>query len=179
MHRSGTKLTYEDYALIPDDGKRHEIVDGEHFVNPSPRSEHQSVSACLTTELVLAIQYTGLGRVFAAPFDVQLSKHDIVQPDLVVILRQNLSILTPTKAKGSPDLLIEILSPSSLHHDRERKHRLYERSGVREFWIVDPGEHVVEQLVLEDAGYRVAAPCTEAVTLHVVPSVTLDLTRVW
>ena len=179
MHGSGTKLTYEDYVRIPDDGRRHEIIDGVHYVSAAPAFYHQRVSARLLSELVIAIDRPGLGQVVAAPVDVQLSKHDIVQPDLVVILAANESIITPAKVVGSPNLLVEILSPSSIRHDRERKWRLYERAGVREFWIVDPDERRVEQFVLGDGGYRCVATCSEAITLGVLPSLTVDLTTVW
>ena len=91
--------------------------------------------------------------VFNAPIDVQLSDHDIVQPDLVVLLKATKARVTPTKISGSPDLLVEITSASTADHDRRLKRRVYERSGVAEYWIVEPDEPSVTQLVLHDGEY--------------------------
>ena len=106
--RSAVKLTYQDYCAIPEDGKRHEILDGEHHVSPAPRTDHQSVLGNLYAQLRSAIQDPGLGLVFLAPTDLQLSVVDIVQPDLMVILKANLPIITRT-TPGWP------VVPSPLH----------------------------------------------------------------
>ena len=179
MGEMRTKLGYEDYCLIPEDGKRHEIVDGEHYVSPSPLVVHQRVSMRLSARLFAAVDDTGLAEVFAAPIDVQLSDHDIVQPDLVVVLPETRRYITPTKIKGPPDLLVEILSPSTRVQDRKRKKRLYERRGVREFWIVDPSEQTVEQFVLAAARYERGELHGDLLTLAVLPQVTIDFASVW
>lgn len=121
----------------------------------------------------------GSGEVFAAPIDVQLSEHDIVQPDLVVVLPPRQRQITRAKINGAPDLLIEVLSPATRVHDRQCKKRLYECSGVCEYWIVDPGEHTIEQYRLGDSGYELVTVERDAVTLRVLPAVTIDLTTVW
>ena len=103
---------YAAYAAIASDGKRHEIIDGEHFVNPAPNLYHQEVSRHIQFQLYTQIELAGLGKVINAPVDLQLSDHDIVQPDLVVVTHSRKHIMTPTKIRGVPDLVVEILSPS-------------------------------------------------------------------
>jgi len=131
------KLTYEDYCLLPDDGKRHEVIDGEHFVSPAPNLRHQRISMNLSA---LLVQHARLlrGHLFAAPVDVLLSEHDVVQPDLVYGSRQRATILTAANLQGPPDLAVEIVSESSRRHDVVRKRKLHDRAGVPEYWIVDP-----------------------------------------
>jgi hypothetical protein len=119
-----------------------------------------------------------LQRVYDAPVDVHLSKHDVVQPDLVVILNAKKFIVTPTKVKGVPYLLVEILSPSSIDYDRERKRNLYERCGIPEFWIVDPFDHKLEQLVLRDGRYQLE-PEADIVRPVFITDIAIPLSEVW
>ncbi len=122
-----SKIKWDDasYAAIPPDGKRHEIIDGEHFVNPSPNLYHQEVSRHISFQLYTQIELAGLGKVIDATIDLQLSNHDIVQPDLVMITLARKQIMTPTKIKGVPDLVVEVLSPSNADHDLKTKRRSY------------------------------------------------------
>ena len=172
------KLGYADYATIPDDGRRHEIIDGEHYVNPAPNLYHQAVSKRLQHQLYTKIELAGLGPLYNAPCDVRLSNHDIVQPDLLVVLSSRTHIFTPANVKGAPDLLVEILSPSSVDYDQTLKRELYQRSGVREYWIVDPSKCTLEQLVLKDGEYQSRMAGDE---LHpeFVDGVVIDLQEVW
>ena len=172
------KLTYDDYVCFPDDGRRHEIIDGDHFVNPAPSTYHQTVSKRLQFQLYSQIELRGLGILFNAPVDVHMSEHDIVQPDLVVILKENQTIITPSKVKGVPDLLVEIISPTSRNSDRQLKRNLYESSGVTEYWIVDPFDHSLDQLVLLDGRYQLQ-PAAEEVRPRIVDDVIIQLTDVW
>ena len=132
------KLTYEEYALLPDDRNRHEIIDGDHYVSPAPFIYHQDLAARLYDLLREAFVATGRGRVLFAPVDVELTVTDIVQPDLIVVLAEHESIVTPSRIVGAPDLVVEIVSPSSRRHDTVLKLGLYRRAGVGEYWIVDP-----------------------------------------
>lgn len=170
--------TYAAYAGLPSDGKRHEIVNGDHYMNPAPNLYHQTVSRRLQFQLYSAIELQELGVVFNAPVDVQLADHDIVQPDLVVVTNAKRSIMTPTKIKGIPDLIVEILSPSNPKHDTVTKRSAYERCGVPEYWIVDPEEHTVQQLILDGTTFRESS-ATETITMHMPPHVQVDLTKVW
>ncbi len=175
---SKPKLGYDDYAKIPDDGQRHEIVDGEHFVNPAPTPYHQTVSRRLQFQLYSQLETRGLGEVFDAPIDVQLSDHDIVQPDLAVVLSRNKSIITSTRIRGTPDLIVEILSPSSVKLDRVHKKGLYQRTGVPEFWIVDPAQRSIEQHVLVDGIFQLQ-PTAETIPLAVVKGIAVTIRDVW
>jgi Uma2 family endonuclease len=113
-----------------------------------------------------------------APVDLQLSEHDIVQPDLVVVMRQRKHILTPTKIKGVPDLVIEILSPSNSDHDLKTKRNLYQASGIPEYWIVFPDEHKILQLILVDGAYTENIE-EKSITMKTPPHASVDLQRVW
>lgn len=173
-----TSLTYADYVAIPHDGLRHEIIDGDHFVNPAPNLYHQHVSRHLQLQLLLKIELAGLGVVVNAPVDLQLGEHDIVQPDLVFVSAGRRWIMTPTRIKGIPDLVVEIVSPSNTKHDTKLKRSLYERSGVPEYWIVFPEDHQLLQLVLVDGVYRETL-CEAEVTMAVEPHTRVDLQKVW
>jgi Uma2 family endonuclease len=132
------KLTYGDYAQIPDDGRRHEIIDGEHHVSPSPNADHQDLSGNLHALLHAFVRKHKLGKLYSAPFDVLLSPHDIVQPDILFISTAHRAILTKANVKGAPDLVIEILSRSTRHLDETLKRQRYEQLGVQEYWILRP-----------------------------------------
>ena len=172
------KLGYREYCCFPDDGRRHEIIDGDHYVNPAPSTYHQTVSRRLQHQLYTQIELTGRGVVYNAPVDVQLTDHDIVQPDLIVVLTSRMQMITPTKIKGVPDLIVEILSPSTASNDATLKKQLYERVGVAEYWIVDPDNHTVEQLVLADGRYE-RRPAADAIPLSILEGVAVRLADVW
>ena len=137
--QSGPSLiTYEDYCLIPDDGKRYEVIDGVLYMSPSPLFRHQHTLKRLLLLLDQHAVATNAGVVIPAPFDVVLSDHNVVQPDILFIAKDRLSILTERNVRGAPDLVAEILSEGHRRHDEIVKHKLYERYGVNEYWIVDP-----------------------------------------
>src|SRR5262249_1272169 len=139
------KLTYEDLVATPADGKRYEIIDGKLYVNASPNTYHQQVSRRLQYQLYTQIELTGRGQVINAPMDGLLGVNDIVEPDLIVILQARRLIIKEPNIQGVPDLIVEILSPSTRNVDRGEKLRLYERSGVPEYWVVDPEAHAIDQ----------------------------------
>ena len=132
------RLTYEDYCRLPSDGKRYEIIDGELFVTPSPFRPHQRVVTRLTRYLSTFVEENELGEVFVAPFDVVFSRFDVVEPDLLYVSKGRLSVLTEKNVQGAPDLVVEVLSPSTAETDRTIKLKLYARYGVQEHWIIDP-----------------------------------------
>ena len=132
------KLTYEDFCGFPADGKRHELVDGEHFMSPAPNLKHQVVIGSLFVALTSYLRGNSVGRAFVAPVDVVLSDFDVVEPDLVFVLRERFAILTEANVQGAPDLVVEVLSESTRRHDLVTKRRLYGRFGVREYWVIDP-----------------------------------------
>jgi Uma2 family endonuclease len=152
MASNATKLTYEDFVLFPDDGRRHEIIDGEHFVTPSPARRHQRVLRNLTLVLVPFVREARLGEVLFAPFDVVFTRHDVVEPDLLYISAERSGVLTEANVQGAPDLVVEVLSPSSRRQDEVLKRDLYERGGVAEYWLVDPDAETVKVFRLGEVG---------------------------
>lgn len=131
------KLTYEDYRLFPDDGQRHELIGGEHYVSPAPKKTHQRAVSNLHLDLGGFVREHRLGFVYPAPFDVVLSEEDVVQPDLLFVSRERASIERENGIFGAPDLVAEVLSDSTRDTDEGAKLKLYEFFGVREYWLVD------------------------------------------
>jgi len=147
MLKTKKLLTYEDYAKLSDD-KRYELIEGELFVVPSPDFHHQSISRNLEFLLWDFVKKNSLGFVFDAPFDVVLTEHDVVQPDIIFVSNGRKHIITEKNIQGGPDLLVEILSPGTRERDILVKKGLYARHGVREYWIVDPEAKTIEVMVL-------------------------------
>lgn len=143
MPTSSGKLTYDDFLLFPDDGQRHELIDGEHVVTPSPNRQHQRLSVRLTTSLANYFTAHPIGEVFHAPFDCVMSDHDVVEPDLLVVMVDQNDIVTPQHVRGAPAIVVEILSPGTRRVDEQNKRELYDRAGVREYWVVDPQNRTV------------------------------------
>ena len=165
--------TYDDYAALPDDGKRYEIVDGVLYMTPpSPNGFHQGATNLFSTYLTIHIQFTGLGRVYAGPLDVELATGTVVQPDVLVLLNSNLHKITFSRIIGAPDLAIEVSSPGTVKQDKNTKLKAYALAGVSEYWIADPKAHTVEVLLLEDGAYRSAGVFSGEQTLpsRVVPN---------
>src|SRR5687768_15148820 len=140
----GVKLTYDDFVLFPDDGKRHELIDGEHYVTPSPNTKHQKVSGNLFLLIGTWLEQHPIGQLFFAPFDVVFSQFDVVEPDLLYMSNErSVEVLTQANVQGAPELVVEIGSKGTRKRDETIKRRLYERSGVSEYWVVDPEIDVV------------------------------------
>ena len=135
----GVKLTYDDFVLFPDDGTRHELIDGEHYVTPSPNIRHQRISGKLHLLIGNWLEANPIGQLFYAPLDVVFSNFDIVEPDLIYMSNARAAeILTDKHVSGVPELVIEIGSRGTRKRDETVKRRLYDRVGVEEYWIVDP-----------------------------------------
>jgi Uma2 family endonuclease len=179
----GVKLTYDDFLLFPDDGKRHELIDGEHYVTPSPSRKHQAIAWNLAATIGPYLETNPVGRAFAAPFDVVFSQFDVVEPDLLFVSNARLDVLTTKNVQGAPNLVVEIGSPSTRQRDETIKRKLYERFGVEEYWVIDPEietiavyRHVGEsyQRVLELAVER-----NDTLTTPLLPGLTLPLQRIF
>ena len=147
-----TKLTYADYLALPGD-ERYELLDGELVLVASPNEPHQRASKRLTRQL-LGVEDSGLGQIYIAPFDVLLSDTEVVQPDLMFISREREDIITHANVQGAPDLVVEILSPSTANRDWTRKREMYARHGVKELWIVDPEARIVWVMLLRDGDFE-------------------------
>ena len=152
MAQGAPKLTYDDLALFPDDGKRHELIDGEHLVTPAPHLRHQRVLQNLNHRLDTFVRERELGRVYFAPADVVFSDVDVVEPDLLFIARERLAIVGAV-VRGAPDLVVEVASPGSRRQDEVLKRGLYDRAGVREYWLVDPEAETVKVFRRQEGGY--------------------------
>lgn len=139
------RFTYEHYLLTPED-KRYELIDGDLYRTPAPTPYHQIVSQRIAFALGFFVEERGLGQVIPAPCDVYFSEHDVVQPDILFIASEKLCIIKEKYIDGAPDLVIEILSPTSSVRDLKLKRPLYLRHGVREFWIVDPDAKRIQVL---------------------------------
>ena len=146
--------TYDDYAALPDDGRRYEIVNGVLYISPSPSWSHQEIVGEIFSHLRTYLRTTGSGGAFMAPIDVELAPNVVFQPDVVVLLKANRKKLKERHIVGAPDLAVEIVSPSSETHDRHKKIDAYTRAGVPEYWIVDPDARTVEVLAWEKGEYQ-------------------------
>ena len=173
------KLTYDDFALFPDDGKRHELIDGDHYVTPSPSLRHQTISGRLYLALGTYLEANPIGQVWAAPLDVVLSKFDVVEPDLLYVSSVRASILTVPNIQGPPDLAVEILSAGTRKTDEVVKRRAYERCGIHEYWIVDPELDLVKVYRLAGGKFeRVAELSSESddvLTTPLLPELRVSL----
>ena len=136
--------TYIAYRALPEDAPRYEIIAGAGSLTPSPNRYHQLVSARLYKRLSDFVEANELGEVYYAPFDVILSENDVVNPDILFVARARLAIIHYEGVFGPPDLVVEIISPTSTRRDLEQKLALYARYGVREYWIADPASQTVD-----------------------------------
>ena len=177
------KLTYDDLRKIPeDDPFRHEVLDGVHVASPSPVYRHQTISRRIQFQLYEQIELTGLGEVVDAPMDIELGAHDIVEPDVFVILKDNARIVTESHVRGAPDLIIEILSPSTSDRDLGIKKDRYELFGVSEYWVVDPDAGTVAVFTMDEGSlvYGLPEVHSEELTFSARGvTATVDLTKVW
>jgi Uma2 family endonuclease len=154
MDRTAHKFwTYADLKHTPDDGRRYEILDGELIVTPSPSIPHQRAVLELGVALHRWWKAVGVAEVLVSPVDVILSWTRVVIPDLVLVRRDRMHLVTHRAIEGAPDLVVEVLSPSTARRDRTRKLRLYRNVGIPEYWIVDPIAKTIEVLALGDGEY--------------------------
>ncbi len=151
------QVSYEAFTATPEDGLRHELIDGVHYVTPSPSPRHQTIVLNLGRLLAAHIQERHLGKLFVAPCEVVLlhgGNQPSVQPDLFFIAAARTAMIQTTKVVGVPDLMIEVLSESTRRHDEITKRRLYERAGVREYWLLDPEVESLRVYRLIDGSYQ-------------------------
>jgi len=180
MKQANVRFNYHDYLQLPED-KRYEILDGELCVVPAPSTRHQTIGLNLLVALAQYVKGSGSGRIFHAPCDVVLSQENVVQPDVIFVSTKRLQIVGEPNIAGSPDLLIEILSPGTRGRDLEIKRKLYARFGVQEYWIVDPEDRTIQILSWTDAGYRIEAvvPPTGTLNSPLFPSLNLNLADIF
>ncbi|WP_419948281.1 Uma2 family endonuclease [Candidatus Palauibacter sp.] len=138
-------ITWQDVQQMPDDGNRYEAIEGDIYMTPAPTFRHQRVSLRLLLALDRILEQPGHGVVVPAPFGVEFpATGEGVQPDLLFVSNERRALITNAEITGAPDLVVEILSPSTASRDQGLKLRLYERQGVHEYWIVDADENTVD-----------------------------------
>jgi Uma2 family endonuclease len=161
-HLSTPKLTYQDLLRLPEDLFRHELIEGEHYLSPAPAPKHQRVVVHLARILSSFVLAEGLGEILVAPVDVVFSEFDVVEPDLLFISAERASRVQERYIAGAPDLVVEVLSPSTRGLDRLKKRRLYEENGVREYWIFDPAQEAAEVYRIDGRRFSRALPLSSA-----------------
>ena len=181
---SGVRLTYDDFVQFPDDGKRHELIDGEHYVTPSPNAKHQTIALNLVVLVGSYLRANRIGRLFAAPFDVVFSDFDIVEPDVLFVSKaRQADVLTAKHIRGAPDLVVEIGSPSTRKRDETIKRHLYERFGVTEYWVVDPELDEIKVYRLASERFERIAELSlergDALTSPIFPGLELRLAEIF
>jgi Uma2 family endonuclease len=159
MHALQRPLTYDDLFAMPDDGQRRELIGGDLLVNPAPRRIHQEIAGNVYALLRNFLHAAQRGRAYMHPVDVYVGRNDVVQPDLIAIRRERSHIYRPEGVVVEPpDIVVEIISPSSQRTDRVGKMALYARFGVPEYWIVDPEERVIVVNALVGDSYVTIEP---------------------
>jgi Uma2 family endonuclease len=167
----------QDYDALPDQ-PRCELLFGRLYVMPSPTVRHQAILMLLWRHLDDIAQACG-GLAYAAPLDVELADHSIVQPDDIYLSAERLGVAQQRRLVGAPDLLVEILSPGTARRDRGEKLMLYAESGIREYWIADAEIRQIEFLVNEAGRFVVALPVAGKYQSQVLPEVRLDVVDLW
>lgn len=159
--------TYQDYKnLDVDDNFWYELINGELVQKSSPSPNHQRISRKLLLQMVAFVEENQLGEVFYAPIDVFLDNHNAPQPDLVFVSTGKKALVTDDGIMGPPDLVVEIISPSSVKRDRMDKMRLYGKHRIPEFWLIDPNNTSVEVYVFQEGDYGVFALAAQTGTVQ-------------
>jgi len=144
--------TYKDYLKLNDD-KRYEVINGRLYEMPAPVPEHQRILMIIGVKFYHFVNKESLGLILPSPVDVILSDFTVVQPDLVFISKDRIGIVKD-RIYGAPDLVVEIVSSTSYYRDRYEKFRIYEEAGVKEYWLVYPGEKAIEVWILKEGKYE-------------------------
>jgi Uma2 family endonuclease len=163
--RISTQFTYEDLQHIPPDRNRYEIAEGDLLVTPAPDPLHQTLVLNLAAELRQHVRKNRLGRVFVAPCDIVFSSSTVLEPDVMFVSTARLHIIGKKNLSGPPDLVVEVLSESTAHVDREVKSKQYARYGVPELWLLDARGETIGIFRLGKGGYELVERLTFADTL--------------
>jgi len=167
--RTRTRWTYAEFARLPSEGStRYEVIDDELYVTPAPSARHQRVVTDLVVQLGAFVRAHDLGELFVSPLDVLFAEGDYVEPDLLFVGRDRTDIVSDRGVEGAPDLVVEVLSPSTARRDRGIKLDRYRLFGVPEYWIVDPELRTVEV-------WKLAEGADEPVTLSAAESLRWQL----
>ena len=175
--RQDKRYTYEDYMNWPED-ERWEILDGVAYMMATPNVAHQRISREILVQLAAFLKGKPC-EVFAAPFTVRLSDDNVVEPDIVVVCDKS-KLEGGKGCDGAPDMIVEILSPSTAGMDKLKKFNKYLQAGVREYWIVDPDGKVVNIHLLDSGRYTITAHGeAETVPVSVLDGCVINLSDVF
>ena len=155
--------TYSDYLKTPEGGK-FQLIGGEIIEMTSPSLYHQRIIARFLTIFNNYILSHNLGEAFVAPLDVHFTDAETYQPDILILLTESFSKMQENKIEGAPDLIVEVLSPSTAYYDLKHKKTIYEKHGVREYWVVDPIDKTVEIYQNQNAKFHLIAELTKTDT---------------
>ncbi|MQL51169.1 Uma2 family endonuclease [Desulfofundulus thermobenzoicus] len=174
------RYTYEDYCRLPE-GSPYQLIGGELVMTPSPTPYHQMVSMKLVFKMAGFVLEKGLGIVLYAPVDVYLEETETYQPDIIFISNERLSIIEEKRINGAPDLVVEILSPGTGYYDLRSKYKVYEKSGVREYWIVDPHSKSVQVFCLQGRKFVLDREVEQQGTVqsHVIAGLTVQVESIF
>lgn len=181
--QTSTRMTYKDFAELPDDGKHYELIEGELILNPSPVTRHQQIVLRIAVRLDTYFIEHGGGEVFIAPLDIVLADDVVLEPDLMVVRGDRKSIVGEKNIQGAPNIVVEVLSDGTRRKDEILKRKLYERYGVDEYWIVDPVIDVVKVYRHDGASFvravEISAESGGEITSPLLPGFTLDVNFVF
>lgn len=150
-----TSYTYADYAKLPE-GAPYQLIQGKLVMSPAPTTFHQIIVLNLARRLQDYVEARKLGMVLVSPVDVYLTDTNTFQPDVVFVRADRLTIIGEQKLEGAPDLVVEVLSPSTAYYDLRQKRSVYAEAGVPEYWIIDPEEKSVETYELHEGALKLA-----------------------
>lgn len=156
----------EVFESLPE-GTRCEVINNTLVMSPSPLDSHQKILGKIFTKLFLVVEKNNLGEVRIAPYDVHFDEENIFQPDIIIIANENTHLISERGFFGAPDLIIEILSPSNARFDKEEKRQVYEKSGVKEYFLIDPYEKLVTAFLLKNKEFIVSETKTGIITSKV------------
>ena len=152
MKATTHKMTYDEYCLLPEDRNQYEIFDGELVMTPSPSREHQKIVLRFARFLADHVEKESLGEVYISPLDAIFDPYTVLQPDILFVSKERQAEVEKERIEGTPDLVVEVLSPSTFHKDLRRKMTVYSRFGVQEYWVVDPEMKTIELYCQEKQG---------------------------
>jgi Uma2 family endonuclease len=176
------RLTYSDYVqMTPPDSGKFQLIEGELISMTSPNTKHQRIIRLITKFLESYLDKNSIGEIFLSPMDVVLGEHNTYQPDLLFILESNKKIIEETKINGTPDMVVEVLSPSNAYYDLVIKKKIYESSGVKEYWIVDPIQDTLDLYVLQNNKFqhKVQIEKKGIIPSEIFPGLDLDLEKIF
>lgn len=177
------QITVHEFLQRDDfeEGYQYELINGEIVKKQAPSPAHQMALVKILVKLEIYVNASKLGRCLCAPLDVYFTELDYYQPDIIFISKDRLHIITPDGVEGAPDLVVEILSPSTARHDRDRKMKIYRRTGVREYWVADPNNRSIEIYAQQDGDFEMTdfAMGTGEVRSRLLEGLVVDVAEVF